>query len=64
VIISKGDAVWSRGRTDRGTATGGSRRCQLEGCNGICVGVKWANGKMTWPCTRGMAQLEGEWEII
>ena len=37
-----------------GTATGSTRRCRLEGCTGIRVMVRWPNGKVTWPCTKGM----------
>jgi hypothetical protein len=46
--------VWSRGRTLRGTTTGRTHRCDLEGCTGICIAVRWPDGKITWPCTKGM----------
>lgn len=37
-----------------GRFTGGTRRCQLGSCNGICFRVKWPDGKTTWPCSKGM----------
>jgi hypothetical protein len=43
-----------------GFTTGGVRRCQLDGCPGIRVGVRWPDGRMTWPCTEGMDQDKGE----
>jgi hypothetical protein len=43
-----------------GFTTGGVRHCQLEGCRGVQVGVRWRDGKMTWPCTDGMDQKDNE----
>lgn len=48
------NTVLSRDRKLRGVLTGGSRRCQLEGCTGRKLGVRWPDGKITWPCTKGM----------
>jgi hypothetical protein len=38
----------------RGTLTGGFRNCQMEGCRGKRLGVRWDDGKLTFPCTHGM----------
>ena len=47
-----------------GVTTGSARDCQMEGCNGMCLGVKWAGRKFqTWPCSRGMELIKGEWYI-
>ena len=48
---------------DIGVPTGGTRFCPLEGCGGLRIGVRWADRKITWPCTRGM-NIEGECATI
>lgn len=48
----------------RGRLTGGSRVCPLEGCPGARLGVRWPDGRLTWPCTKGMILCaDGHWEI-
>jgi hypothetical protein len=43
----------------------GTRRCQLAGCTGRCVGVRWSDGKLTRPCSKGMqVRKSGELRII
>lgn len=40
-------------------------RCQLEGCNGRRLTVKWTDGKTTKPCTKGMnLNHDGSWTIL
>lgn len=34
------------------------RVCNLEGCGGLRIGTRWKDGKLTWPCTRGMKETE------
>ena len=47
-----------------GTFTGTHRVCQLEGCSGIRLGVRWPDSRITWPCSRGLIQREnGDWQI-
>lgn len=47
-----------------GKLTGGERACTLEGCRGKRIGVRWDDGKLTWPCTRGMfIREDGQWQI-
>lgn len=51
----KGTTIISRDGKLKGKTTGGFRQCRLEGCCGIRIGVRWKrDGKMTWPCSRGM----------
>jgi hypothetical protein len=61
----KGVPVWRRGaRKATGKTTGGTRNCQMEGCNGIRIGVRWPDGHMTWPCSKGMVMdHHNEWRI-
>ncbi len=48
----------------RGRLTGGERLCNLEGCKGVRLRVRWPNGKTTWPCTVGMFVTDdGQWCI-
>lgn len=47
--------ILSRDGKHIGTATGGKgRRCSLESCKGECIGVRWDDGKLTYPCTAGL----------
>jgi hypothetical protein len=48
-----------------GVLTGSSRRCQLEGCLGVRLYVRWDDGKLTMPCTKGMTydDVAGSWKI-
>lgn len=49
----------------RGRLTGGTRLCQMDGCGGTRYGVRWPNGRITWPCVKGMkARKNGDWEIL
>ena len=43
-----------------GHTTGGERSCGIEDCNGRAIGVRWPDGKLTFPCTAGMAGSEEE----
>lgn len=52
--MTKGTKIRSREREQTGEATGTMRRCQLEGCGGNRHGVRWPNGKITWPCGKGL----------
>jgi hypothetical protein len=49
--------VWNREKTEYGSPTGGTRKCRMEGCLGMCIAVRWPDGSLTWPCTRGMSTL-------
>ena len=51
---SKGVPVISRDKKYAGKTTGGTRVCGLEGCRGTRVGVRWSDGKLTYPCTADM----------
>jgi len=49
--------VYSRkvnGQQIVGKPTGSTRVCRLEGCTGRRMGVRWSDGKLTFPCTKGM----------
>lgn len=41
-----------------------SRRCQMEGCTGMRIHVRWPDGSSTYPCSKGCTQLgEHLWKI-
>ncbi len=46
----------------------GSSRCQLEGCSGLRLHVRWRDGKLTKPCSKGMQHIPGvnppTWRIL
>lgn len=50
----KGSRVYCRDGKHMGIATGSVRRCQLAGCGGVRVMVRWPGGSVTWPCMKGM----------
>lgn len=60
----KGLTVLSRDKKKKGTTTGGCYRCRMEGCPGLRVGVRWEDGKITFPCSKGMARTKKGWKII
>lgn len=61
----KGYPVYARGmKKPTGKTTGGTRHCGLEGCTGKRIGVRWEDGKLTWPCTKGMNDTGKAWEIL
>lgn len=56
--------VWNSQQSEFGTPTGGIRRCQMEGCLGQRIGVRWPDGSITWPCAKGISNLsENEMKI-
>lgn len=65
-IVTKDQPVWSRGRKEKGAATGNWHHCQLEGCNGMRIAVRWPNGRLTFPCTKGMTfnREDDSYELI
>jgi hypothetical protein len=42
-----------------GITTGALHRCRLEGCTGFRVTVKWPNGRITHPCSKGLLDRKG-----
>lgn len=63
IMYCKGMTVLSKDKQKRGKLTGGSRHCGLEGCTGRAYGVRWEDGKLTYPCTKGMDFIDGVWII-
>jgi len=59
-----GEKVLSRDGKKEGVFTGTTRRCQMEGCTGRAFGVRWEDGKLTWPCGKGMEYKNGGWQIM
>lgn len=43
-------------RKPSGRATGTTYPCRMEGCTGVRVMVRWPDGKVTWPCSKGMGR--------
>ncbi|KKN02744.1 hypothetical protein LCGC14_1114690 [marine sediment metagenome] len=53
-IEERGLAVYARGSKVKGTTTGGGHVCPIESCGEWCIGVRWPDGELTYPCTGGM----------
>jgi hypothetical protein len=65
IDLKVGEVVISRDGINKGKTTGGERHCSMEGCRGTRLGVRWHDGKLTWPCTHGMTfdTREQVWKI-
>ena len=57
--------LWSRDSKMRGEITNlRARRCQMSGCTGWCMHVRWPDGKRTFPCIKGCTQLDDHiWKL-
>lgn len=43
----------------------GFRPCSLSGCRYKRLGVRWPDGRMTWPCLAGCGWMApGMWKIL
>lgn len=47
-----GEKLYARDGHSCGTIIS-TRRCDLGGCGGTRVCVRWKDGKHTWPCLKG-----------
>lgn len=61
--FAKGTKVIAKDGAE-GTLTGSTSDCQLTGCRGLRLYVRWSDGKLTKPCTKGMQMKEGVWHIL
>ena len=62
--MKKGDRVISR-TGEIGIHTGGKYMCRLEGCSGYRIATRWPDGRMTYPCSKGMTLVaEGVAQIM
>jgi hypothetical protein len=65
----KGAKVVSRDGKSQGVATGSTRHCQLAGCTGVRLVVRWPKPggacRFTYPCTKDMlCNPDGSWRIL
>ena len=49
--------VHNRNGDEVGKATGTYRRCSMHGCTGLRIGVRWPDGRLTWPCSKGVVPI-------
>jgi len=62
--IKFGVPVMSRDGKITGTAPGNNKACMMEGCRGRRVFVRWPDGTVTWPCSKGMRWIGSKMKII
>lgn len=65
--MEKGDKVIARGgKKATGVATGGTRRCQLEGCRCIRHAVRWDDNSLTWVSSKSITwnKVSKAWRLI
>lgn len=46
--------IFSRDGKQKGRVVGKGKPCTLEGCRGWRYPVRWPDGKLTWPCSKGL----------
>ena len=57
--------IYNRNGKEAGTPTGAEYPCSMEGCIGHRIVVKWPDGKITRPCSKGMnVREDGDYQII
>ncbi len=62
--IDRTKRVFARNGCTRGRIIGGGDRCQLEGCIGVRISVRWPDGSLTRPCSEGLWQRkDGHYQI-
>jgi hypothetical protein len=66
--MDAGTRIFGRDKNEAPGATGVTtgaheRRCQMEGCNGLRISVRWADGKHTFPCSKGLLPYKDGWRI-
>mgnify|MGYP001558136224 CR=1 FL=1 len=50
-------AIKSVNGKEQGKVVGQGFLCRLESCGGWRVPVRWPDGKLTYPCTKGMKEV-------
>jgi len=63
-MVHSGEKVLSRDEKLVGVTTGSTHHCQMDGCIGHRISVKWEDGKTTFPCSKGMIREDHVWKII
>jgi hypothetical protein len=58
-----GDHVYSRDGELLGVMTGSTRSCAMGGCTGTRIYVRWPDGHVTYPCSKGLVPYKGGWRI-
>lgn len=62
--IKPADQVFDQAGTTAGLATGANHACRMDGCSGQRVSVRWPDGALTFPCSRGLiARADGSRQI-
>ncbi len=54
--IPAGSRVYNHAETEYGLTTGAAYPCQLEGCPGVRVVVRWPGRQYAHPCTRSLTR--------
>ena len=63
-MVTKGMKIYSADGKEHGIATGSTRQCTMEGCRGTRIYVKWNDGKITQPCSRGLENYKDGMKIM
>lgn len=58
--MNKGDKVLSSCGRYRGELTGAKRPCRTESCGGSVHTVRWDDGRVTYPCGKGLQWVAAE----
>lgn len=50
----EGTRIVSRDGKLEGAATGSTHACTLHGCRGVRITVRWPDGTISHPCSKGL----------
>lgn len=57
--------VYDRDGKEYGLTTGAQRRCQLDGCTGQRITVRWPDKRITRPCLKSLrARTNYSYQIV
>ena len=62
--MEKNKTVYSSDTKFKGLTTGSEFPCRMEGCRGMRIGVRWNDGTITFPCTKGLTEVNGKLKIM
>ena len=60
----KDERIYSRDLSKSGYATGSTHACQMDGCTGRRVSVRWDDGKHAYPCSKALEPYMDGWRIM
>jgi hypothetical protein len=61
--IPVGATIFTRDKKEKGKVVSHTSRTCHEGCGGTRLGVRWPDGRLTYPCSRGIVGYRKNYRI-